>query len=159
MNIRKYESRKTHQVWGSGHGSPSLMILTSLIVNTIALLVVIIVNTTVVDDGSNDYGQGFGWTIMTPAPAAGILWALLDVVVVRFSVLHPIYYLTEASFLMVFNLVMGAMSISFYSWDSDGSWVPGIFILISGVVYLAIMVISAVLVHKRKTRPQQSYTA
>ncbi|KAI5196365.1 hypothetical protein E4T39_07802 [Aureobasidium subglaciale] len=58
MNIRNWESRNTLQIWGTGSGSPSLMILTSLVVNTVALLVLVIVNTTVVDDGSNDYGEG-----------------------------------------------------------------------------------------------------
>jgi hypothetical protein len=58
MNIRNYESRGTHQAWGTGSGSPALMVLTCLVVNFIALIVTIVVNTTVVKDGSNDYGEG-----------------------------------------------------------------------------------------------------
>lgn len=58
MNIRNYESRKTHQAWGTGSGSPAFMVLTCLVVNFIALIATIVVNTTVVKDGSNDYGEG-----------------------------------------------------------------------------------------------------
>lgn len=89
---------------------------------------------------------------MTPAPAVGLLWTLIDIVLCRFSVLHPIYYLVESTLLMAFNIAMGIISVMLYryltaafrnpdhtlilytSWDSSGSWVPGIFILISGVV-------------------------
>ena len=35
------------------------MVLTCLVVNFIALIVTIVVNTTVVKDGSNDYGEGY----------------------------------------------------------------------------------------------------
>lgn len=59
MNIRNYESRRTHQAWGTGSGSPAFMVLTCLVVNFIALIVTIVVNTTVVKDGSNDYGEGY----------------------------------------------------------------------------------------------------
>jgi hypothetical protein len=58
MNIRNYESRQTHQVWGTGSGSPALMVLTCLIVNFIALIVTIVINLTVINDGSNDYSEG-----------------------------------------------------------------------------------------------------
>lgn len=58
MNIRNWESRRTHQAWGTGSGNPALMILSCLVVNIIALIVTIIVNTTVINDGSNDYGEG-----------------------------------------------------------------------------------------------------
>ena len=89
---------------------------------------------------------------MAPAPAAGLLWTLVDVVLCRFSVLHPIYYLVESTILMGLNIALGIMSVMFYrylnaiftisdqilishnSWDYDGSWVPGLFILFSGVV-------------------------
>jgi hypothetical protein len=58
MDIRAWESRRTHQAWGTGSGSPAFMVLTCLVVNTIALIVTIIINLTVVNDGSNDYGEG-----------------------------------------------------------------------------------------------------
>lgn len=58
MNLRSYESRATHQAWGTGSGSPAFMVLACLVVNFIALIVTIVVNTTVVKDGSNDYGEG-----------------------------------------------------------------------------------------------------
>ena len=58
MNLRNYESRATHQAWGTGSGSPAFMVLACLVVNFIALIVTIVVNTTVVRDGSNDYGEG-----------------------------------------------------------------------------------------------------
>ena len=35
------------------------MVLTCLVVNFIALIVAIVVNSTVVKDGSNDYGEGY----------------------------------------------------------------------------------------------------
>lgn len=89
---------------------------------------------------------------MAPAPAVGLLWTLIDIVLCRFSVLHPIYYLVEPTILMSLNIVFGILSVMFYryfiaaftvpdhklilhkSWDSSGSWVPGLFILFSGVV-------------------------
>jgi hypothetical protein len=58
MNIRDLESRRTHQAWGTGSGSPALMVLVCLVVNFIALVVVIVINLTVINDGSNDYGYG-----------------------------------------------------------------------------------------------------
>ena len=154
MNIRNYESRQTHQAWGTGSGSPAFMVLTCLFVNFIALVVTIAINLTVNNDGNNDYGEGTAWVFMAPAPAVGLLWTLIDIVLCRFSVLHPIYYLVESTILMALNIVFGIFSVMFYSWDSSGSWVPGLFILFSGVVYIAIMVISARLVHKHRTRPQ-----
>ena len=58
MNIRNYESRQTHQAWGTGSGSPALMVLTCLVVNFITLIVTIVINLTVINDGSNDYSEG-----------------------------------------------------------------------------------------------------
>jgi hypothetical protein len=89
---------------------------------------------------------------MAPAPAVGLLWTLIDIALCRFSVLHPIYYLVESTILMGLNIAFGILSVMFYryfidtfsipdhslilhtSWDSSGSWVPGLFILFSGVV-------------------------
>jgi hypothetical protein len=58
LNIRKYESRRTHQAWGTGSGSPAFMVLTCLVANFITLIVTIIVIMTVVSDGYNDYSDG-----------------------------------------------------------------------------------------------------
>jgi hypothetical protein len=58
MNLRSYESRRTHQAWGTGSGSPAFMVLTCLVANLVTLIVAIIVNLTVVRDGSNDYSEG-----------------------------------------------------------------------------------------------------
>lgn len=52
---------------------------------------------------------------MTPAPAVGLLWALIDIAVCHFSVLHPIYYLVESTLLTAINLILGSMSIGFYA--------------------------------------------
>jgi hypothetical protein len=89
---------------------------------------------------------------MGPAPSASLLWTLIDVALCRYSVLHPIYYLVESTLLMCLNISMGILSIMFYkcvttapgsfatdadvytSWDYNASWVPGIFILIAGIV-------------------------
>jgi hypothetical protein len=59
MNIRNYESRATHLAWGTGSGSPAFMVLACLILNFIALIVTVIINTTVVEDGHNDYNEGY----------------------------------------------------------------------------------------------------
>lgn len=53
---------------------------------------------------------------MTPAPALGIIWTLVDVAVCHYSVLNPVYYLVESTILMVINAVMGSMSITFYRY-------------------------------------------
>lgn len=58
MNIRDWESRRTHQAWGTGSGSPAFMILTCLVVNIIALIVTIVINLVVIRDGYNDFGYG-----------------------------------------------------------------------------------------------------
>jgi hypothetical protein len=58
INIRDWESRRTHQAWGTGSGSPALMVLACLVVNFIALIVGIIINLTVINDGPNDYSYG-----------------------------------------------------------------------------------------------------
>lgn len=52
---------------------------------------------------------------MVPAPAAGFVWALVDVAVCHYSVLHPIYYLSEASILAAVNIALGIMSVMLYS--------------------------------------------
>lgn len=54
--------------------------------------------------------------MMIPAPAAGLLWALVDVALAHYSVLHPIYYLTEASLLMAANVALGVVTIMLYSY-------------------------------------------
>jgi hypothetical protein len=59
MNIRNYESRATHLAWSTGSGSPAFMVLACLVVNFIALIVTVIINTTVVKDGHNDYNEGY----------------------------------------------------------------------------------------------------
>lgn len=51
---------------------------------------------------------------MTPAPAVGLLWALIDIALCHFSVLHPIYYLVESTLLTALNLILGSMSIGLY---------------------------------------------
>lgn len=58
MNIRDWESRRTHQAWGTGSGSPAFMVLTCLVVNIIALIVTILFNLVVIKDGYNDYAGG-----------------------------------------------------------------------------------------------------
>lgn len=59
MNIRDWESRRTHQAWGTGSGSPAFMILTCLAVNVISLIITIAFNVAVIDDGNNDFGLGY----------------------------------------------------------------------------------------------------
>lgn len=58
MNIRDWESRRTHAAWGTGSGSPALMVLTCVVVNIIALIVTIVINILVNEDGDNDYSLG-----------------------------------------------------------------------------------------------------
>jgi hypothetical protein len=90
---------------------------------------------------------------MTLAPAVGLLWTLIDIAVCHFSVLHPIYYLVESTILVGLNVAMGIISVMIYryltssschlqslrtlmyhySYDSDGSWIPGIFIFLTAI--------------------------
>jgi hypothetical protein len=58
INIRDWESRRTHQAWGTGSGNPALMILTCLVINIIALIVAIVICAFVIEDGSNDLSYG-----------------------------------------------------------------------------------------------------
>lgn len=53
---------------------------------------------------------------MAPAPAAGIIWALIDVALCHYSVLNPIYYLVESTLLMMLNAGMGSTSIAMYRY-------------------------------------------
>lgn len=57
-SIRDWESRRTHQAWGTGWGSPALMVLVCLVVNVVSLIVSIAVNATVANRRDNDYGYG-----------------------------------------------------------------------------------------------------
>jgi hypothetical protein len=57
-NIRDWESRRTHQAWGTGSGNPALMVLACLVVNIIALIVAIVICSFVIEDGPNDLGYG-----------------------------------------------------------------------------------------------------
>lgn len=52
---------------------------------------------------------------MTIAPAASLLWTLIDVPLCRYSVLHPIYYLVEGTLLMGMNLSLAIISIIFFA--------------------------------------------
>ncbi|KAM0714820.1 hypothetical protein Q7P37_009284 [Cladosporium fusiforme] len=156
-NLRNWESRRTHQAWGTGSGNPAFMILACIAVNLITLVIALVFALAVTGDGYNDYSHGFGLAIMLPAPAAGLLWALIDVAVCHHSVLDPVYYLSEATILTAANIALGIITIMAYSWDSS-SWVPGIFILLTAAGYIYITVVSARLVHKRKTRPQSQGT-
>lgn len=53
--------------------------------------------------------------MMLPAPAAGLLWALIDVAVLHYWMLHPIHYLVEASLLMALNVSLGVVTSMLYS--------------------------------------------
>lgn len=52
---------------------------------------------------------------MLPAPAAGLLWALIDAAVLHYSMLHPIHYLVESSLLMALHVSFGVLTAMFYS--------------------------------------------
>lgn len=56
----------------------------------------------------------FAWAFMTPIPVIGILWALIDVALCHYSVLHPVYYLAESTILAILSAIFGAMSIVFW---------------------------------------------
>ena len=49
-----------------------------------------------------------------PAPAAGIIWTLIDVALCRFSVLHPIYYLVESIWLFMLTFSCALTGILMY---------------------------------------------
>ncbi|KAL1590455.1 hypothetical protein WHR41_00891 [Cladosporium halotolerans] len=157
-SIRDWESRRTHQAWGTGWGSPALMVLVCLVVNVVSLIVSIAVNATVANRRDNDYGYGTGWILMTIAPATSLLWTLIDVVLCHYSVLHPIYYLVEGILLLGMNLSLAIISILFFAWDK-ASWVPGIFMAISAIVYIGVMYFSARLIHENRKRPQSRGSA
>ena len=53
---------------------------------------------------------------MTPAPAAGLLWTLIDMALCHFSVLHPIYYLVESTILMGLNVSVGIVTVMIYRY-------------------------------------------
>jgi hypothetical protein len=55
---------------------------------------------------------------MTPAPAAGLLWTLIDMALCHFSVLHPIYYLVESTILMGLNVSVGIISVMIYRYST-----------------------------------------
>ncbi|KAM0695696.1 hypothetical protein Q7P36_004178 [Cladosporium allicinum] len=124
INIRDWESRRTHQAWGTGSGNPALMILTCLVINIIALIVAIVICAFVIEDGSNDLSYGTGWSVFIPAPAAGIIWTLIDVALCRYSVLHPIYYLVESIWLFMLTFSCALTGILMYSWSQGASWLP-----------------------------------
>lgn len=58
MNIRWWESRRTHQEWGTGYGNPPLMILISLAINVISLVVAVVCTLIVSRDLQDNYGGG-----------------------------------------------------------------------------------------------------
>ena len=58
MNIRDWESRRTHQAWGTGSGSPTFMILACLLVNLITFIIGAVFAVAVTGDGHNDYAYG-----------------------------------------------------------------------------------------------------
>jgi hypothetical protein len=58
MGIRRWESRRTHQEWGTGYENPTLMILISLIINVISLIVAVVCTLTVIRDLEENYGGG-----------------------------------------------------------------------------------------------------
>jgi len=58
---------------------------------------------------------------MTPAPAAGLLWTLIDIALCHFSVLHPIYYLVESTILVAMNVACGIPSVMIYRYLTHSS--------------------------------------
>ena len=50
-----------------------------------------------------------GWPFTIPAPAVGIIWALIDAAVCHYFVLNAVYYLVESTLLMTLNVVLGTM--------------------------------------------------
>ena len=63
---------------------------------------------------------------MAPAPAVGLLWTLIDIVLCRFSVLHPIYYLVESTILMGLNIALGILSVMLYRYFIAAIVIPTI---------------------------------
>lgn len=63
---------------------------------------------------------------MAPAPAVGLLWTLVDLVLCRFSVLHPIYYLVESTILMGLNIALGILSVMLYRYFIAAIVIPTI---------------------------------
>jgi hypothetical protein len=52
--------------------------------------------------------------MFTPAPAASFAWTLIDVALCHYSVLHPIYYLVESTFLALLNAGFGIPGTMMY---------------------------------------------
>jgi hypothetical protein len=58
MSIRRWESQRTRQEWGTGYGNPILMILISLAINVVSLIVAVVCTLTVIRDLQDNYGGG-----------------------------------------------------------------------------------------------------
>lgn len=55
MNFRNWESRKTRDAWGTGYGSPSLMVFACLVINLMNFVVMVAINATIANEPYNDY--------------------------------------------------------------------------------------------------------
>ncbi|KAK6440575.1 hypothetical protein LTR95_003201 [Oleoguttula sp. CCFEE 5521] len=147
--LSSFPSTRTQNHW-RGTTNPAFWLLLCLTSTIVTLIVTITINATVVQDGSNDYSYGTGWTMMLPIPVFALVWTAIDVVVCRFALLHPIHALVMSLLLALGYAVTGAITIAMYEWDTDGSWAPGVPMLFTFWLYTVYMSYAARAIHAGK---------
>nr|OQO21840.1 hypothetical protein B0A51_10304 [Rachicladosporium sp. CCFEE 5018] len=147
--LSSFPSTRTQTHW-RGITNPAFWLLLCFASTIITLIITIIINATVSSDGHNDYSAGTGWTMMLPMPIIALLWTLIDLVVCRFTLLHPIHALVMSLLLALGYAVTGAITIAMYEWDTDGSWAPGVPMLFTFLLCTIYMSYAARAIHAGK---------
>ena len=72
--------------------------------------------------------------MLQPAPTIALGWSALELILYLFGLHHCIEWLSSSVINGVLNAAFGSVGIALYSWDEDGSWVAGMF-----MVFLAVL--------------------
>ncbi|EPS41902.1 hypothetical protein H072_4121 [Dactylellina haptotyla CBS 200.50] len=133
FNFNSWTSPQTATSWrGIGPNKPFGLILTTLFVTIITLIVTIILNITSANESGNDYGEGTGWIVMTPGPAATLLWTISCIFICRYGKFTPSIALGTYLVIALGIIAEGVVSILLYDWH-EIAWLPGVFMLILGI--------------------------
>ncbi|KAK6442226.1 hypothetical protein LTR95_001528 [Oleoguttula sp. CCFEE 5521] len=147
--LSSFPSTRTQTHW-RGITNPAIWLLLCLTSTIITLIITIIINVTVVQDGSNDYSYDTGKSTMLPIPVFATIWTAIDLVVCRFALLSPIHALVMSLILALGYVVTAAITIAMYEWDTDGSWAPGVPMLFTFLLYTIYMSYAARAIHAGK---------
>ncbi|KAF3929619.1 hypothetical protein ABW19_dt0210533 [Dactylella cylindrospora] len=127
MRIERFVSPRTADSWVCvGHNTPIFYSVSLFIHSVIVLIVTILINVFEANEPGNDYGEGTGWSVMIPAPAATFIWAIVSILLCVYGNLWPMFVIVSYIIVGLALIALGILSILLYDWHTI-AWLPGMF--------------------------------